>query len=115
MEHREVRGFKLKSDCLELLLTRRSIRKFKPDQIPKETILKILDVARYAPSTRNAQPWIFIIITDEKVKNELASIHARATPLKRSSRVSDSSDRVTMNHLLRLNKLNFIYYRFVSK
>jgi len=79
---RRLGGFKLENEYLNFLLTRRSIRKFKPDPISREVILKILDVARYAPSARNAQPWIFIVITDEKVKNELASVHSWTSPLK---------------------------------
>jgi len=46
----------------EVVKSRRAIRKFKPDPIPDETIEKILDVARWAPSGGNAQPWEFIVV-----------------------------------------------------
>ena len=46
----------------EVVRSRRAIRKFKPDPIPDEYIDKILDVARWAPSGGNAQPWEFIDI-----------------------------------------------------
>ena len=54
---------------LELLKTRRSIRKFKPDPVPKEQVEMILEAARWAPSGDNAQPWRFVVVTDpEKIR-----------------------------------------------
>lgn len=55
-----------------VIKTRRSIRKFKPDRVPDETIMKILDLARWAPSAHNAQPWRCIVINKEKLKERLA-------------------------------------------
>ncbi len=73
----------IKSDeYLNFLLTRRSIRKFKPTAIDMGIIKKILDVARYAPSAGNRQPWIFIVVTDKGVKDKLAKIHRWAYPLE---------------------------------
>ncbi|MEM1541608.1 MAG: nitroreductase family protein [Ignisphaera sp.] len=66
---------------LKFLLTRRSIRKFKPNPIDMETVKRILDIARYAPSAGNRQPWIFIIITDKEIKSKLAAVHPWAYPL----------------------------------
>lgn len=43
---------------------RRTVRSFKPDSIPEEHILRILDAARYAPTSGNQQPWKFLIIRD---------------------------------------------------
>lgn len=67
---------------LEFLKSRRSIRRFKPETPPRELILRAIDVARYAPSAKNSQPWRFIIVEDQKIKSELASIHSGASPLK---------------------------------
>lgn len=67
---------------LEFLKTRRSIRRFKPDPVPKELLLKILNTARYAPSAGNRQPWIFVVIEDPSIKSKLASIHPWARPLE---------------------------------
>ncbi|GAJ11302.1 unnamed protein product, partial [marine sediment metagenome] len=41
---------------IEAIRKRRSIRKYKKDQIPEEIILELLDAARLAPSGCNAQP-----------------------------------------------------------
>jgi len=72
----------MSEELLNFLISRRSIRKFKPNPVPDELILKILDVARYAPSARNSQPWIFIVVKDPEIKKKLANIHIWAKPLE---------------------------------
>lgn len=42
---------------------RRSIRGFKPDPIPKDTLKEIIDMAGRAPSSMNTQPWHLHVIT----------------------------------------------------
>ena len=49
---------------LETIRTRRTVREFKATPVPKEDIVKILDAARYAPTSGNVQPWKFVIIQD---------------------------------------------------
>jgi len=71
--------------CIEPLLERRSIRRFKDEEVPLDLVLKALDVARYAPSARNSQPWEFIIIRSRKLLDSLATLHPGATPLKTAS------------------------------
>ena len=44
---------------------RRSIRKFKPDDVPRNLITEILDMARWSPSWGNTQPWEFYVLTGE--------------------------------------------------
>ena len=50
---------------------RKSVRKFKPEAVPMETILSILDTAHYAPSGANEQPWRFFVITDPELKKKV--------------------------------------------
>jgi nitroreductase len=50
----------------EAILGRRSVRAFLPTHVPKETILRILDVAARAPSGTNTQPWQTIVVTGKK-------------------------------------------------
>jgi len=58
----------------DVVKKRRSVRSFKPDPIPEEHLMKIVDAARMAPSAGNEQPWKFVIVTDRKLieamKNE---------------------------------------------
>jgi len=60
-------------ELIQAIKTRKSIRNFKPDPVPKETLRAILEIATRAPSAVNRQPWEFFIITGEvleKIKNK---------------------------------------------
>jgi len=70
--------------CLKILKTRRSIRKFRSKEMPLNLIIKAIDIARYAPSAKNSQPWRFIIISDRSILSRLAEIHSGAKPLSDS-------------------------------
>ncbi|MCD6488479.1 MAG: nitroreductase family protein [Desulfurococcales archaeon] len=70
--------------CIELLLTRRSIRRFKDEEVSLDIVKKILDITRYAPSAKNRQPWEFIIVSDHSIKDKLSRIHLGARPLARA-------------------------------
>ncbi|MBR2273431.1 MAG: nitroreductase family protein [Alphaproteobacteria bacterium] len=55
-------------ELYEGLLTRRSIRKYNPEQtLTKEQILELIRAASYAPSAHNKQPWHFLILQDKEV------------------------------------------------
>ena len=56
---------------LELVKKRRSTRKLKPEPIPDEYVDKIIEVARWAPSGANSQPWEFIIIKKPELKQKI--------------------------------------------
>ena len=48
----------------EVMLRRRSIRKYKRAQVPAHVIRRMLEVGRYAPSQGNCQPWKFVVVRD---------------------------------------------------
>lgn len=52
-------------DILNLIKERRSIRKYKKEKIDRESIIKILEAGRFAPSAENNQPWRFFVLTQE--------------------------------------------------
>ncbi|MCE5275830.1 MAG: nitroreductase [Syntrophaceae bacterium] len=52
-------------DIVTAIRSRKSIRGFKPDPVPREILEQILDLARRAPSTMNTQPWEFVVLTGE--------------------------------------------------
>lgn len=54
---------------------RRTVRSFKPDSVPEEQLLRILDAARFAPTSGNQQPWKFLVIRD---RSRLDSLKAAA-------------------------------------
>ncbi len=63
---------------INLLTTRRSIRAYRPDPVPREFIQKIVEAARWAPSGGNAQPWEFIVITKKELKDKIADFFVKA-------------------------------------
>lgn len=50
--------------CIQQVLTRRSVRKYKSEPISEEVLTNILEAGRLAPSATNNQPWHFIIVRD---------------------------------------------------
>ena len=56
---------------LHLMLTRRSVRQFAPDAVPPALIENALRVAASAPSGANQQPWTFVVVTDDEVKQRI--------------------------------------------
>ena len=61
-------------DVVEALKKRRSIRLFKDKPIPKEVLKQIVDVARFAASARNVQPWEFVVITKQETLKKIANL-----------------------------------------
>lgn len=56
---------------LELMLRRRSVRRFAPDPVPTQLIENALLVAGSAPSGANQQPWSFVVVTDDAAKTRI--------------------------------------------
>jgi nitroreductase len=53
-------------DAIECIKTRMSIRKFKPEPVPKEALLDVIATALRSPSYKNSQPWEVAIVSGEK-------------------------------------------------
>jgi len=64
-------------DLLKAIHERRSVRKYRTDNIPDEILGEILEAARRSPSWANTQVWRFIVVKDQKVKEGL---HDTLTP-----------------------------------
>lgn len=58
------------------IMTRRSIRKYKSDMVPKEDLEKIIQAGLHAASGMNRQSPIVIAVTDKKIRDELAKANA---------------------------------------
>lgn len=63
---------------LELMKKRCSVRKFQDRPIEREAMLKVLEAGRVAPSACNLQPWHFIVVQDQQLKNQLGKWEAKA-------------------------------------
>jgi len=62
---------------LDVIRARKSTRKYREDPIPEEALNRILEAARLAPSGKNLQPWKFIIVKDQGLKDRLAEASIR--------------------------------------
>lgn len=65
-------------DAIENLLTRRSIRKYKTDEVPKDLLEKIIECAKASPTGMNRQEKLFTVVTKEDDIQRLASAIAKS-------------------------------------
>jgi nitroreductase len=76
-------------DLFEAIYTTRAMRRLKPDSVPRELIMKVIEAATLSPSNSNRQPWIFVVVTEPATKQFVAERYKRAwdtvycTPEKR--------------------------------
>ncbi len=56
----------------EVIKTRRSIRSYKADPVPEESLRRVLNAARIAPSGSNRQPWRFYVVKSPEKKRRVA-------------------------------------------
>ena len=61
-------------DIIDVITSRKSIRRYKPNPVPDEMIDKILEAARWAPTGENYQPWRFIVVRDPETKNKIGRL-----------------------------------------
>jgi len=61
-------------EAMEVLKKRRSVRAFQDNPIAIADLESLIDVARFAPTARNVQPWEFVVVTDKKVLTKIANL-----------------------------------------
>lgn len=59
------------NETLKTIINRRSIRKFKAEQIKDEELSAILEAGKFAPSGMNQQPWHFSVIQNKKMLQKI--------------------------------------------
>ena len=63
---------------LDIARRRRSVRKFEPGRrVSRDQLLRIAEVARWAPSGANVQPWDFVVVEDEDKQSEVVDVFLR--------------------------------------
>lgn len=60
-------------DFYEAIRTRRSVRSYKKDPIPQDVLNRVMEATRIAPSGSNRQPWKFILVTDESLRQNMVT------------------------------------------
>ncbi len=61
-------------DILDVISSRRSIRRYKPDPIPDELLMKVLEAGRWAATGENDQPWVLIVVTNLETKRRIGDL-----------------------------------------
>jgi nitroreductase len=62
----------------EAITTQRAVRRLKPDPVPDELVLRLIELALKAPTGSNAQGWEWLVVRDPSVKAGLARQNRRA-------------------------------------
>lgn len=62
------------ADIIDLISSRRSVRRFTDDPVSDEVIDKLIEAARWSPSGENEQPWRLVVVRDPDTKAKIAEI-----------------------------------------
>jgi F420 biosynthesis protein FbiB-like protein len=63
---------------MDIIFSRRSIRKFRTEPVPEDSIRRMLAAAHAAPSAHNTRPWRFVVLRKADVRRSLAERMAEA-------------------------------------
>ncbi|MEM3584667.1 MAG: nitroreductase family protein [Nitrososphaerales archaeon] len=64
-------------NVFDAIKLRRSIRRYKPKEVEKEKLMRIIEAGRLAPSATNSQPWHFIIVKNPEIKRKLGESYPK--------------------------------------
>lgn len=67
-------------NAIETMLTRRSVKKYKSDAVPKSLVGKIVEAGLRAPSGMNKQSPIVLAVTNKELRDEISKLNAANTP-----------------------------------
>ena len=65
------------SEVMNNIKTRRAVRKYKEDMVPKEIIQQIVEAGTYAPTGRNMQSPIIIAVTNKEMRDRMSELNAK--------------------------------------
>jgi nitroreductase len=100
----------VQQEIIDIILSRRSIRKFLPDPIPKEDVEKIIYIATMSPSATNSQPWEYVAVYDNSLKEELAN-----AVLKKLELMSANLDEDKDSRQIKLISRSSFYFTFFKE
>ena len=66
------------TDLFDVMFTTRAMRRLKPDPVPDELIVKILEAGTRAPNGANRQTWHFVVIKDMAIKKAVQKWYKKA-------------------------------------
>lgn len=80
---------------MDAIRLRRSIRRFRGDPLPSDLVDRLLEAACLAPSSKNVQPWRFVVFEGQK-RVELLAVARQALQGRAGSRSSMSDVEHTL-------------------
>jgi nitroreductase len=100
----------MQQECIDVILSRRSHRKFLPDPVPKEDVEKIIYIATMSPSATNSQPWEYVAVYDNVLKEDLAN-----AVLKKLELMSANLDKDKDSRQIKLISKSSFYFTFFKE
>lgn len=61
-------------EMTRVIRTVRQVRQYRPDSVPDGVVHELLEIARWTGSSRNSQPWHFIVITDRDLLRRISQL-----------------------------------------
>jgi len=71
-------------DLYDVIKSRRSVYNFKSDEIADDVILRVLKAGTMAPSALNSQSWVFILVKDPAIRQEIALMREKIPRQKKA-------------------------------
>lgn len=68
-------------EALQALTTRRSVRVYRADPVPRDLVEQVLEAARHAATANNVQPWEFMVVTDRAMRQRLTAATDHGQPI----------------------------------
>jgi len=69
----------------DAIRSRRDVRQYRDEALPRERLERILEAGRRSPSSSNWQPWDFVVVSDRETLTELAKVWAHALHVAQSA------------------------------
>ena len=70
-------------ELMDAVLGRRSVRRYQEREVPRELLEELLEVACWAPSAENTQPWYFVVLTQpEELQNMMSTMEQVSESLR---------------------------------
>lgn len=66
---------------MDIILSRRSIRKYENKAVEEDKITYLMEAAMSAPSAHNQQPWVFVVIDDRNILRKIPEFHPYSSML----------------------------------
>jgi nitroreductase len=65
-------------DLFDAIYTTRAMRRLRPEPVPTQVVMKIIEAATMSPSNSNRQPWIFVVVTEAATRQFVAERYKKA-------------------------------------